>query len=373
MIINFYSNGEILGRTLSEEDGYFSYFGLAPGEYEARIDTGQLRRLDMRSSPDSVNFRITSSNEGDFVDGLDFTIKTISAELPVPKKDTVYLIVHEVTMELVTISEDSYAIQLGAFREKSNAEALRRRLEKLVGRKIEIVIEDDFYKLRIIEIKERREVDEMLTLFHKEGFTELWVISMKAKRQQLVMVEKQDTTVTVIDLRTFDPEFFKLQLGKTPILEQTVLEEMKSLRPIGKLKFRDDLIIPVVSMEEDEMERPIIIVNKIETEIKIPSLRDPDILMLILAENKIIFTGIVPVPTIALQVAVFQKESQARQARKRIISKLKIQVEIVKQWDSYHVIATGFFTREETFPYYPELAGMGFTDIRLIEEFIRQE
>jgi cell division protein FtsN len=124
--------------------------------------------------------------------------------LPVPKKDTVYLIVHEVTMELVTISEDSYAIQLGAFREKSNAEALRRRLEKLVGRKIEIVIEDDFYKLRIIEIKERREVDEMLTLFHKEGFTELWVISMKAKRQQLVMVEKQDTTVTVIDLRAFE-------------------------------------------------------------------------------------------------------------------------------------------------------------------------
>jgi hypothetical protein len=43
------------------------------------------------------------------------------------------------------------------------------------------------------------------------------------------------------------PEFFKLQLGKTPILEQTVLEEMKSLRPIEKLKFRDDLIIPVVS------------------------------------------------------------------------------------------------------------------------------
>jgi hypothetical protein len=34
------------------------------------------------------------------------------------------------------------------------------------------------------------------------------------------------------------------------------------------------------------MERTIIIVNKIETEIKIPSLRDPDILMLMLAENK---------------------------------------------------------------------------------------
>lgn len=34
-------NSNIAGRTLSESDGYFSYMGLAPGDYIARIDTAQ--------------------------------------------------------------------------------------------------------------------------------------------------------------------------------------------------------------------------------------------------------------------------------------------------------------------------------------------
>ena len=59
------------------------------------------------------------------------------------------MIIHEVTQELVTITEDSWAIQLGAFRQKSNAESMRRKLEAQLGRKVEIIIEDNFYKVRI--------------------------------------------------------------------------------------------------------------------------------------------------------------------------------------------------------------------------------
>ena len=41
--------------------------------------------------------------------------------------------------------------------------------------------------------------------------------------------------------------------------------------------------------------------------------------------------------------------------------------EIVEEWDSYRVVIPGFFTREEAYPWYPELAGLGFTQVYVIE------
>jgi hypothetical protein len=75
-----------------------------------------------------------------------------------------------------------------------------------------------------------------------------------------------------------------------------------------------------------------------------------------------------PEPTISLRVATYYKQSQALRAQRKIHSKLNLPVEIVKKWDSYIVIITGFYTREETYKYYPELAGLGFPGISLIEE-----
>jgi hypothetical protein len=340
----------------------------------------------MISIPDSMIFNITPNAEGDFVEGIDFIVKSnVKGEeiiTPVIKKDTTYLVVHEITQELVTITEDSYAIQLGAFKNKANADILRRRLERLLGRKVEIVIEDDYYKVRIIEIKERKEVDEIIETLRKEGVTELWVISLKAKRQQLVMVEKQDTVVQVKEFTTFDPSFYKLELKGAPVIDPTVLEEMKRLKPIDQVKFRDIWMAPVISAPSEEIyvippkdvpdERPDLTLEKVLNIPDIPGFVKP-YSALILAERKIKLPVITSQPTIALQVAVFQKESEANQAKRKITSRLKLPVEIIKQWDSYYVIITGFRTREETYPYYPELAGLGFPSVRLIEDYIRQE
>ena len=68
------------GKTLSEDDGYFSYFGLTPGKYRVRIDTAQLRKLGMKSDPDSIEFNIASGTEGDIVEGLDFTLRMKPAD-----------------------------------------------------------------------------------------------------------------------------------------------------------------------------------------------------------------------------------------------------------------------------------------------------
>ena len=76
IIVNFYNSVNVLtARALTEEDGYFSYFGLAPGAYHVRIDTAQLRKLNMMSSPDSLVFNIMANTEGDYVEDLDFTVR----------------------------------------------------------------------------------------------------------------------------------------------------------------------------------------------------------------------------------------------------------------------------------------------------------
>ena len=159
------------GKTLTEDDGYYSYFGLVPGKYTVRIDSAQLKKLNMKCEPDSIQFSIASGIDGDIVSGLDFILREKPGDItginppvqekPVIRKDTTYLITHEVTQELVTISEDSYAIQMGAFRQKAYAESYRTKIAKILGKPVEIIIEDDFYKVRISNIKERKEVDEI--------------------------------------------------------------------------------------------------------------------------------------------------------------------------------------------------------------------
>jgi hypothetical protein len=75
-----------------------------------------------------------------------------------------------------------------------------------------------------------------------------------------------------------------------------------------------------------------------------------------------------PQPAFSLQVGVFYKKSEAIRAQRKIISKLKLPVEIVQQWEYYKVIIPGFFTKEETYKYYPELAGLGYPGVSLIEK-----
>lgn len=424
IILGFYTrNFKPAGKTLTEEDGYFSYFGLAPGTYFVRIDTAQISKLRMISEPDSLQFNIAVGIDGDIVDGLDFTLRmkpedttfvtpAATPEKPIVRKDTTYMIVHEVTQELITITEDSYAIQFGAFRLRSNAEGYRSKIEALVGKDVEIIVEDNFFKARVIELKDRKEVDGIIAILQKDGINELWVISLLAKQQQLVLIEKQDTVRTItetivekaapaisseitvqvgafrdksnaMDLfklltarygnkvkMVFEDNFYKIRLAGSPIIKQTVLEEMNKLGPsIGKLQFKDIWVLPVKTQLEVKpvFKQPETMIKPVELNKEVPTVLESDTTFKLI--NEIIVTSLTPPePTVSLQVAVFYKRSQALRAQRKIIKKLNLPVKIVQQWDFYRVIVTGFYTREATYEYYPELAGLGYPGISLIEE-----
>lgn len=76
IIVNFFDNeNKKAGVTLSEDDGYYSFFGLKPGSYTAMIDTIQLKKLNMIVEPLARNFSLRESIEGDIADGLNFSIE----------------------------------------------------------------------------------------------------------------------------------------------------------------------------------------------------------------------------------------------------------------------------------------------------------
>ncbi len=79
------------------------------------------------------------------------------------------------------------------------------------------------------------------------------------------------------------------------------------------------------------------------------------------------------IPGFVLHAGRFYKRAAAERARNRIVRKLKLPVEIIQEWDSYRVVVTGFFTREETIIYYPELAGLGFTEVFVMERPVQKK
>lgn len=62
-------------NTISEEDGYYSYLGLKPGKYLLSVDPEQLRKLNMKASPEFIEVTVHPSIEGEYIEGLDFVIE----------------------------------------------------------------------------------------------------------------------------------------------------------------------------------------------------------------------------------------------------------------------------------------------------------
>lgn len=92
ILINIYKKdgNEKVAETLSEYDGYINYLGLEPGDYIAKVDSVQLRRLGFIQIPSQVPFSIKKLVDGDIVEGLDFTLSSVDEEIaymPESKED----------------------------------------------------------------------------------------------------------------------------------------------------------------------------------------------------------------------------------------------------------------------------------------------
>lgn len=77
IIVNIYNSDSVrVARTITETDGYFTYLGLAPGNYFVAVDGEQLRKLKMQSATELIPVTLKRTREGDAKGGLVFVLSS---------------------------------------------------------------------------------------------------------------------------------------------------------------------------------------------------------------------------------------------------------------------------------------------------------
>lgn len=200
IIVNIYSeDSNRLAQTLTEPDGYFFYLGLAPGSYFARIDSAQLRKLDMEATPNEWPFVIHKMYDGDIVDDPEFVLHSIlkdtikpSVEPPLekseietpagekteiqitaPKKKT------ETEVQAKILPSGKYSVQVGAFDTEESANLVRDKLAKDTERPVMVFPEDGYYKVRITGYATFREAARDIPLMEEKGYSGAFVAKLK--------------------------------------------------------------------------------------------------------------------------------------------------------------------------------------------------
>jgi hypothetical protein len=279
----------------------------------------------------------------------------------------------------------------------------------VLDKSVELFEEDGFWKVRITGFADRDELNRYIPIINGQGITEMWVITNKAVRSAWLTKEREDSLALVketVEEQTV-PVIISgttIQLGAFSSEEETssmtnrllaVAEKLVTIRQedgvykvqitgfadtsevrdfiplLKKYGFTDILVIhepetglvPVTQDIQIQPEQPL--------QVEVPELpEEPEEIVLEKpVEPEVIIEEIQPPePIFILHAGSYYRLAQAEKAKRKIENKLNRPVEIIPEWDSYKVIIPGFFTREETYPYYPELAGMGFTDIFVYEK-----
>jgi hypothetical protein len=74
IIVHIYDDSRrLVASTISQEDGYFVYLGLPPGNYTAKLYDMQLEKLQLQPSKDQ-DFKVKMDDEGDVITGLVFLL-----------------------------------------------------------------------------------------------------------------------------------------------------------------------------------------------------------------------------------------------------------------------------------------------------------
>lgn len=98
-------------RTFS--DGSFYEYPISPGEYKLEVDPSQLNLLQSRSEPEEIIFQVRTLPDGDFVEGLSFSLLPLQTEEEA-QEDSLALTIAQVTdeiksaPEILEFSEDTY-------------------------------------------------------------------------------------------------------------------------------------------------------------------------------------------------------------------------------------------------------------------------
>jgi cell division protein FtsN len=221
------------------------------------------------------------------------------------RSDSILKISETVIEKAIPVVTGNLTVQAGAFRSEANALALKEKLGSITGKPVLITRENGYYKVRITGFHNRAEMEKLLPSLGIMGVTDVWIVP----------------------------------------------EPRKKTEPAPPAEEPPDVAPPVV---EEPLPQPPVIQPPVAVEADTAAMREEPPLL--------------PAPRISLQAGVFRKKAEAYRAMRKLERKLGLPVKVVPVWDYYRVLITGFYSREETYKYYPEIAGLGYPNIRIVEE-----
>jgi len=198
IIVSFYRKDSTLaGRTLTEADGYFSFLGLAPGNYYVKVEDGQMRKLGLSVTPGHVDFTLAKIPDGDLAGGLDFVLEQMATDLvpvpePGPLKPVVPAAMEKTLMEdqdeqfiqdVVNKNETSrvtipqFTIQVATFRDQEHAIKTKVRIHEMVDLPVTVVFDSGLYVVRIEGIKHVDITRQLLMQLLGKGYSGAFILN----------------------------------------------------------------------------------------------------------------------------------------------------------------------------------------------------
>jgi len=193
MVVNFYTErGEKRASTITNYDGSFTYLGLSPGKYYARVDSAQLSRLGLTASTEQITFEIEPDVLGDIVDDLQLVVEKPVEKTEIEKETRKEVEkttasqqqpISTITNAKEFVEEEFYSLQMGSFRNKTYAEQFAGMLKYRFGLPVWIDYENKLYKVRMGKFADRAAVDQFRKSLWTEGIDSFPVIKKEKKQQ----------------------------------------------------------------------------------------------------------------------------------------------------------------------------------------------
>ena len=202
--------GAQVDRTRSNTEGYFSFKGLLTGRYIAKVDSNQLRMINMISTPLALPFEFERNLFTVAKTNLEFTLRTLVPDKvaqepakaasqiektdPAQKRNVDGIVKAVPTIGLPPQQDNgekitgvkktnplpgTYAIQAGAYVDIENARKIRSRL--IDGLKMDVFIteEDGMFKVVVIGFDDYAKAEAFLPVIRNRGFTEAFIVRIK--------------------------------------------------------------------------------------------------------------------------------------------------------------------------------------------------
>ncbi len=283
-------------------------------------------------------------------------------------------------------------LQLGAFRDSARAEALRLKLSNSVDQPVIIHKEDGYFKVRLAGFTQPEQRDAILPQLFELGFRDVWVLpydtslyetEIRAPEEVPFLTETDITRV--IEDEKIEKEIAEEDLPVEVVVEEEIAEEELSEEVVVKEEIAEEELPEEVVVEEvvdeeiaeEELPEEVVVKEVVEEEVAEEELPEEVVVEEVpeeeleekpLIEEAKVEKLIIEQPRFSIQAGIFSDLSEAKRAQRRIMSKLGFQSNLVQEFDYTRVLIPGFYTRQETYKYYPELAGLGYDNIMVIEK-----